>query len=132
MTPQAPPAGVRTWAPAEDKPMNKQERTRAMFQGRFHGRGGQGVVTAAELLASAAFRDDRYAQAFPSFGHWNTSSQLPKESESWQVPVDAAPTGKRVLVVGAGPSGLSAAYHLARLCVAECPSGAIEMEPEPS
>jgi NADPH-dependent glutamate synthase beta subunit-like oxidoreductase len=33
----------------------------------------------------------------------------------WQVPVDAAPTGKRVLVVGAGPSGLSAAYHLARL-----------------
>jgi NADPH-dependent glutamate synthase beta subunit-like oxidoreductase len=32
----------------------------------------------------------------------------------WQVPVDAAPTGKRVLVVGAGPSGLSAAYHLTR------------------
>ena len=29
--------------------------------------------------------------------------------------VDAPPTGKRVLVVGAGPSGLSAAYHLARL-----------------
>ena len=40
----------------------------AMFQVRFHGRGGQGVVTAAELLASAAFREDRYAQAFPSFG----------------------------------------------------------------
>ena len=35
--------------------------------------------------------------------------------KGWQVPVDAAPTGKRVLVVGAGPSGLSAAYHLARL-----------------
>jgi 2-oxoacid:acceptor oxidoreductase delta subunit (pyruvate/2-ketoisovalerate family) len=35
--------------------------------------------------------------------------------QGWQVPVDAAPTGKRVLVVGAGPSGLSAAYHLARL-----------------
>ena len=33
----------------------------------------------------------------------------------WKVPVDAAPTGKRVLVVGAGPSGLSAAYHLTRL-----------------
>ena len=33
----------------------------------------------------------------------------------WQVPVDAAPTGKRVLVVGAGPSGLSAAYHLTRM-----------------
>jgi NADPH-dependent glutamate synthase beta subunit-like oxidoreductase/Pyruvate/2-oxoacid:ferredoxin oxidoreductase delta subunit len=30
----------------------------------------------------------------------------------WQVTVDAPPSGKRVLVVGAGPSGLSAAYHL--------------------
>jgi len=35
--------------------------------------------------------------------------------QGWQVPVDAAPTGRRVLVVGAGPSGLSAAYHLTRL-----------------
>jgi 2-oxoacid:acceptor oxidoreductase delta subunit (pyruvate/2-ketoisovalerate family) len=33
----------------------------------------------------------------------------------WTVPVAAAPTGKKVLVVGAGPSGLSAAYHLTRL-----------------
>ncbi|MFN8077311.1 MAG: NAD(P)-binding protein [Kineosporiaceae bacterium] len=33
----------------------------------------------------------------------------------WRVSVDAAPTGKHVLVVGAGPSGLSAAYHLRRL-----------------
>ena len=39
-----------------------------MFQVRFHGPGGQGVVTAAELLASAAFSEGRYAQAFPSFG----------------------------------------------------------------
>ena len=35
--------------------------------------------------------------------------------KGWQGPVDAAPTGKRVLVVGAGPSGLSAAYHFTRL-----------------
>src|ERR1051326_7985726 len=48
--------------------MSTQERTRTMFQVRFHGRGGQGVVTAAELLASAWFREDRHAQAFPSFG----------------------------------------------------------------
>jgi 2-oxoacid:acceptor oxidoreductase delta subunit (pyruvate/2-ketoisovalerate family) len=34
--------------------------------------------------------------------------------QGWSVTVDAAPTGKRVLIVGAGPSGLSAAYHLAR------------------
>ncbi len=33
----------------------------------------------------------------------------------WKVRPDAPPSGKRVLVVGAGPSGLSAAYHLARL-----------------
>ena len=63
-------------------------------------------------------------------------------------------TARRVLVVGAGPSGLSAAYHLTRLghavtiklgdgsyeidydyckgcglCAAECPCGAVEMEP---
>jgi NADPH-dependent glutamate synthase beta subunit-like oxidoreductase len=35
--------------------------------------------------------------------------------QRWQVDIDAPPSGKRVLVVGAGPSGLSAAYHLARL-----------------
>lgn len=35
---------------------------------RLHGRGGQGVVTAAELIAQAAFADGKYAQAFPSFG----------------------------------------------------------------
>ncbi len=33
----------------------------------------------------------------------------------WRLSVDAQPSGKRVLVVGAGPSGLSAAYHLTRL-----------------
>ncbi len=35
---------------------------------RLHGRGGQGVVTAAELLSMAAFMDGKHAQAFPSFG----------------------------------------------------------------
>jgi NADPH-dependent glutamate synthase beta subunit-like oxidoreductase len=35
--------------------------------------------------------------------------------KSWKVEIEARPSGKRVLVVGAGPSGLSAAYHLARL-----------------
>jgi Pyruvate ferredoxin/flavodoxin oxidoreductase/Dihydroprymidine dehydrogenase domain II, 4Fe-4S cluster/NAD(P)-binding Rossmann-like domain len=227
-----------------------------MFQVRFHGRGGQGVVTAAELLAEAAFREGRHAQAFPSFGSermgapvmsfcriddqpirthepvtepgalliqdptllhqadlfaglgaegymlnhtgaWRTERPVyvhnlppcnsvcpagenvqqwlydaeeggPEKYEAgwrqimednpfpaimgrvcyrpcetacnraqldsavgvnsverflgdealrrgWKVPVDAAPTGRRVLVVGAGPSGLSAAYHLTRL-----------------
>ena len=39
-----------------------------MFQVRLHGRGGQGVVTAAEMLSIAAFLEKRHAQAFPSFG----------------------------------------------------------------
>jgi len=39
-----------------------------MFQVRIHGRGGQGVVSAAEMLSLAAFDEGRFAQAFPSFG----------------------------------------------------------------
>jgi len=39
-----------------------------MFQVRIHGRGGQGVVTAAETLSVAAFLCGKHAQAFPSFG----------------------------------------------------------------
>jgi pyruvate ferredoxin oxidoreductase gamma subunit len=39
-----------------------------MFEIRVHGRGGQGVVTAAEMLSVAAFLDGKEAQAFPSFG----------------------------------------------------------------
>lgn len=39
-----------------------------MEQIRIHGRGGQGVVTAAELIALAAFYEGYQAQAFPNFG----------------------------------------------------------------
>lgn len=39
-----------------------------MFQIRIHGRGGQGVVTAAEMLSIAAFDEGKHAQAIPSFG----------------------------------------------------------------
>lgn len=39
-----------------------------MFEIRFHGRGGQGAVTSAELLAIGAIAEGKYAQAFPSFG----------------------------------------------------------------
>jgi pyruvate ferredoxin oxidoreductase gamma subunit len=39
-----------------------------MFQIRIHGRGGQGVVSGAEILSAAAFLEGRCAQAFPSFG----------------------------------------------------------------
>ncbi len=39
-----------------------------MIEIRFHGRGGQGAVTSAELIALAAISEGKYAQAFPSFG----------------------------------------------------------------
>ncbi|ENN96494.1 pyruvate ferredoxin oxidoreductase subunit gamma [Methanocaldococcus villosus KIN24-T80] len=39
-----------------------------MIEIRFHGRGGQGAVTAARILAKAAFYDGKYCQAFPFFG----------------------------------------------------------------
>jgi pyruvate ferredoxin oxidoreductase gamma subunit len=47
-----------------------------MLQIRFHGRGGQGVVTAAELLSIAAFAQGRHAQAFPSFGSERTGAPV--------------------------------------------------------
>jgi pyruvate ferredoxin oxidoreductase gamma subunit len=47
-----------------------------MYEIRFHGRGGQGVVTAAELLSVAAFTEGRYAQAFPSFGSERTGAPV--------------------------------------------------------
>ncbi len=39
-----------------------------MIEIRIHGRGGQGAVTSAEMLALAAIRTGKFAQAFPSFG----------------------------------------------------------------
>ncbi len=39
-----------------------------MFQVRIHGRGGQGVVSAAEMLSHAAFEEGKHSQAVPSFG----------------------------------------------------------------
>ena len=47
-----------------------------MFQLRIHGRGGQGVVTATELLAVAAFEEGAFAQAFPSFGSERTGAPV--------------------------------------------------------
>ncbi len=47
-----------------------------MFQVRIHGRGGQGVVTATEMLSIAAFDEGRHAQAFPSFGSERTGAPV--------------------------------------------------------
>jgi pyruvate ferredoxin oxidoreductase gamma subunit len=47
-----------------------------VFQVRIHGRGGQGVVSAAEMLAVAAFDEGHHAQAFPSFGSERTGAPV--------------------------------------------------------
>ena len=44
------------------------EQNQDLIEIRIHGRGGQGAVTTAELLAMAAFFDGKYSQAFPFFG----------------------------------------------------------------
>ena len=75
-----------------------------MFQVRIHGRGGQGVVTAAELLSVAAFREGRHAQAFPSFGSERTGAPVVAFCR-----IDDRPI---------------------RLRVTECPCGAIRTVPE--
>ncbi len=41
---------------------------RKIIEIRWHGRGGQGAVTSAEILAEAAISEGKYAQSFPSFG----------------------------------------------------------------
>ena len=45
-----------------------------MFQVRIHGRGGQGVVTGAEMLSIAAFLGGKHAQAVPNFGSERTGA----------------------------------------------------------
>ncbi len=47
-----------------------------MYQIRLHGRGGQGVVTAAEMLSTAAFMEGCFSQAFPSFGSERTGAPV--------------------------------------------------------
>jgi pyruvate ferredoxin oxidoreductase gamma subunit len=42
--------------------------TSKIIEIRWHGRGGMGVVTSAEIVAQAAIAEGKYAQAFPSFG----------------------------------------------------------------
>ncbi len=47
-----------------------------MFNVRFHGRGGQGAVSAAMMLSVAAFDEGHHAQAFPTFGSERTGAPV--------------------------------------------------------
>lgn len=75
-----------------------------MLQVRIHGRGGEGVVTASELLA--ALEGGMHAQGFPSFGPERTGAPV--------VTCEIDLGFRR----GCG------------LCAAECPCGAIEPVPK--
>ena len=68
--------GVRSVRTAVATPVGAGLTVEAMFQVRIHGRGGQGVVTAAEMLSVAAFYEGRHAQAFPSFGSERTGAPV--------------------------------------------------------
>ena len=63
-----------SWRPVTDCGDPVSDAT--VFEVRIHGRGGQGVVTAAELLSVAAFDGGRHAQAFPSFGSERTGAPV--------------------------------------------------------
>lgn len=56
--------------------LQQQLNSKKIVQIRFHGRGGQGVVTGAEIIAVAAFKAGKYAQAFPFFGVERTGAPI--------------------------------------------------------
>ena len=58
-----------------------------MFSIRIHGRGGQGAVTAAEVLSVAAFDDGLHAQAFPTFGSERTGAPVVAFCRIDEVPI---------------------------------------------
>ncbi len=66
----------RATSDGSDAAVIASDECACMFQVRIHGRGGQGVVTAAELLSVAAFLEGREAQAFPTFGSERTGAPV--------------------------------------------------------
>jgi len=69
---------------------------------RWHGRGGQGAVTSAELIALAAIEEGKFAQAFPSFGPERRGAPVlvfNRINESEHIRVRAAVTQPDIVVV---------------------------------
>jgi pyruvate ferredoxin oxidoreductase gamma subunit len=58
------------------RPGGQRDDDDGVFEIRIHGRGGQGVVTAAELLSVAAFAEGKQALAFPTFGSERTGAPV--------------------------------------------------------
>ena len=70
--------------------MERTEGTKlVLFQEvRWHGRGGQGVVTACQLLASAALLEGKRVQAFPEFGPERTGAPVLGFTRISDAPID--------------------------------------------
>jgi pyruvate ferredoxin oxidoreductase gamma subunit len=107
-----------------------------MYQIRVHGRGGQGVVTAAELIAWAAIHDGHYALAFPSFGSERTGapveaycriddkpirSREPVDAPDAVLVLDATLLHRPGTFKGLRPGGLALVNSTAELTVPEVP-----------
>lgn len=108
-----------------------------MFEIRIHGRGGQGVVTAAEVLSVAAFHDGREPQAFPSFGSERMGAPVmsfcriadepirvrePVTSPDAVIVVDATLLHQVELFAGLSPTGyvlINSTHSLEELGIAE-------------
>ena len=92
---------------------------------RIHGRGGQGVVTAAELLSLAAFAQGRHAQALPSFGSERTGAPVLAYCRISDEPIRAHdPVSEPQVVVVQDPTlSLSTVYRTMKVLESQ---GAIE------
>jgi pyruvate ferredoxin oxidoreductase gamma subunit len=55
---------------------------------RWHGRAGQGIVTAGELLAESALKDDMYFQAFPDYGPERMGAPIKSYTRISDEPID--------------------------------------------
>jgi pyruvate ferredoxin oxidoreductase gamma subunit len=55
---------------------------------RWHGRAGQGIVTAGELLAEAAMKDEKYFQAFPDYGPERMGAPIKAYTRISDEPID--------------------------------------------
>jgi pyruvate ferredoxin oxidoreductase gamma subunit len=92
---------------------------------RIHGRGGQGVVTGAEMLSVAAFFEGRHAQAFPSFGSERTGAPVVAfcRIADKEIRLREPILEPDCLIVQDPTKGCG-------ICAQECPCGAIQMIPE--
>jgi pyruvate ferredoxin oxidoreductase gamma subunit len=83
-----------------------------LLEVRWHGRGGQGAVTASTILAEAASYEGLYAQAFPEFGPERRGAPVKAYTRISRTPIRSrAPITNPDIVVVLDPS-LSPTYYL--------------------